>query len=81
MTFFDLQLYFITHPRFVKGVLIIFFKKKMARESAALFRTAEGVQFLNCRPKPAARFCVDAGRQPKERFPRYKTIYSFASAS
>ena len=38
--------------------------------SAAPLGAAEGEQFLNCRPKPAARFCVDAGRWPKERFPR-----------
>ncbi len=39
---------------------------------------AEGAQFFNCRPKPAARFCVDAGRQLKERFPRipHFSLYS-----
>ena len=29
---------------------------------------AEGAQFLNCRPKPAARFCVDAGRLERRPF-------------
>ena len=42
--------------------------------SAAPLGAAEGEQTFVCRPKPAARFCVDAGRQPKERFPHTRMI-------
>ena len=36
--------------------------------SAAPLGAAEGEQTFVCRPKPAARFCVDAGRLERRPF-------------